>query len=235
VTFTIVGRCERTGQLGVGIATYSLGVGGYCPLVRTGVAALVCQAYGDPRLRTPAMRHLEVGHDPAATIELLRGLDGFFDYRQVGIVDREGRVGAWTGPKARGFAGHRIGAGYVALGNALAGEQVVEAIAQGFGDRADLDLDERLLQALEAGRDAGGQQLAGGAHMTERSAALIVHDRDEYPRMDLRVDLHETAVDALRTVRDAYFPYIDYYDMRIKDPPNTPAPDAWLADPRRRH
>jgi uncharacterized Ntn-hydrolase superfamily protein len=235
VTYTIVGHCQNTGQLGVGIATYSLGVGGYCPLVKTGAAALVCQAFGDPRLRAPAMREIEAGHDPEAAIEALRRLDDFFDYRQVGIVDRTGRVGAWTGPKARGWAGHVTGAGFVALGNALAGRGVVEAIAEAFASTPNLDLHERLLVALEAGCEAGGQQVAGGDHMTERSAALIVHGRDEYPLMDLRVDAHATAVQELRAVRDAYLPYIEYYDLRIKDPPATPPPDAWLNDPRRRH
>lgn len=227
MTYTIVGRCARTGQLGVGIATYSLAVGGYCQLVKTGVAALVCQAYGDPRLRTPAMRHLEEGHDPASTIEAMRARDGFFDYRQMGIVDHDGRVAGWTGPNARGWAGHATGPGYVALGNALAGAEVVDAIARAFARDPGLDLHERLLTALEAGRDAGGQRLAGGDHMTERSSALIVHADDDYPLMDLRVDAHPTAVEELRVLRDAYLPYVEYYDLRVKDPPNTPAPDVW--------
>jgi uncharacterized Ntn-hydrolase superfamily protein len=234
LTYTILGHCERTGQLGVGIATYSLGVGGYCPLLKTGVAALVCQAYGDPRLRAPAMLLLEEGHEPSAVLERLPRLDGFFDYRQVGIVDRRGRAAAWTGPKARPWAGHEAGPGYVALGNVLAGPRVIEAMAHAFVDAPALELNERLLRSLEAGREAGGQQL-GGDHKAERSAALIVHDRDEYALMDLRVDAHATAIEELRRVRDAYLPYVEYYNLRVKDPPNTPSPDTWLTDPRRRH
>jgi uncharacterized Ntn-hydrolase superfamily protein len=227
LTYSIVGRCERTGQLGVGIATFSLGVGGYCPLVRTGVAALVCQAYGDPRLRTPAMVHLEAGDDPNAAIEAIHRLDEYFEYRQVGIVDRHGQVGAWTGQKTRGWSGHVVGTSHVALGNALDGPQVVDAISRAFAAAPELDLHERLLRGLEAGRDAGGQRLPGGDHMAERSAVLIVHDRDEYPLLDLRIDAHPTAVGGLRALRDTYLPYVDYYDLRIKDPPNTPPPDVW--------
>ena len=232
MTFTVIARCETTGQLGIGIATYSLGVGGYCPLVKTGVGALSSQAFADPRLRGPAMRLLEEGQPPASVLEALKGLDRHIDYRQIGIVGAGGAAGTWTGGTARPWAGHIVGDGYLAMGNVLAGAHVVEAIAGAFAASRTLELHERLLRALEAGRDAGGQRSTLGAHLPERSAALIIHDREEYALMDLRVDAHETAVEELRRVRDAYRPYVEYYELRVKDPPHTPPQDAWREDRR---
>jgi len=233
MTYTIIGRCAETGQLGLGIATYSLGVGGYCPFVKADVAVLSSQAFADPRLRTVAMRLLEAGNAPAEVLKTLRHHDPHFDYRQVGIVDKNGVAAAWTGPRTRAWAGQRDGPGWIAMGNVLAGPGVVEAMAQAWEVNGGVELHERLLRVLEAGRDAGGQQNAAGRHLEERSAALLVHDREEYALMDLRVDAHLTSVEELRRVRDAYLPYVDYYEMRIKDPPNTPPQDAWPVRPER--
>jgi uncharacterized Ntn-hydrolase superfamily protein len=173
------------------------------------------------------MRLLEEGRSPAVVLEALRELDPFLDYRQVGIVAANGTAAVWTGGSARAWAGHVVGHGYVAMGNVLAGREVVDAIAQRFEALTTLELHERILRALEAGRDAGGQQNEDGGHIPERSAVLIVHDREEYPLIDLRVDVHDTAVDELRRVYDSYRPFVEYYALRAKDPPNTPSHDLW--------
>lgn len=231
MTYTIIGRCRRTGQLGVGITTWSLGVGGYCPYVKSGVAALSSQAGADPRLRPIAMRLLEGGRSPAEAIEALRGHDRNFQYRQVGIVDKAGNAAVHTGNGTRRWTGHVIGQGYASMGNNLDGERVVQAMARVFEETEELDLDERLLRCLEAGRDAGGQKAAyPDAANTDRSAALIVHAEEEYPLMDLRVDAHETSISELRRVRDEYRPYIRlYYQLRVKEPGKVPQQDKWLA------
>jgi uncharacterized Ntn-hydrolase superfamily protein len=228
VTFAIVGRCDQTNQLGVAVATYSLGVGGYCPLVETGVGALSSQSFSNPRLREPAMRLLEQGFSPSVVLGALHSLDPDLDYRQFGIVAADGTAAAWTGPKAGPWAGHIVGHGYVAMGNVLKGAGVVAAMAGAFEKDPSLELHERLVRALEAGRDAGGQQYAGGEHLPERSAVVIVHHREPYPLIDLRIDAHDTAIAELRRVRDAYRPYVDYYALRTRDPANTPTHEDWL-------
>ena len=49
-TFSLIGRCERTGMLGVAIATSEMAVGSRCIHVAPGVGAVVCQASTNPRL-----------------------------------------------------------------------------------------------------------------------------------------------------------------------------------------
>ena len=64
MTYTIIGRCSRTGLLGIGITTYSLAVGGYCPSIRADLAAVSSQAFANPVPRDVAMQSLDAGHTP---------------------------------------------------------------------------------------------------------------------------------------------------------------------------
>ena len=222
-TFTILARCPRSGALGIGIATYSLGVGGYCPSIAAGAGVLSSQALADPRLRPVGMRLLEAGRSASEALKGIQDYDQYIEYRQIGIVDSQGRVAVHTGPKTWDWAGHETGDQYVAMGNKLSGGQVVEAMVRDFESSESKVLEERLLRAIEAGRDAGGQ-LEG-----QRSAALIIYHEESYPWMDLRVDAHDEPVGELRRVYEVYRPMAPYYyELRPKDPGNTPTQKEWL-------
>lgn len=230
MTYTILAHCPETGRLGAGIATYSLGVGGYCPFFVRGKAVLSTQAFANPRLGPLAMAALEGGAGPAETLEQLRSADPGFAYRQVSILGSDGRSAMHTGPSCRNWAGHKVDEGFAAFGNVLAGPAVVAAIADAYRRSAGKTLDERLLQALEAGRAAGGQAAADGTPLPERSAALIIMGRDITRDMNLRVDLHDDAITELQRVHAGYAPYMDYYALRADDPANTPPQDVWARE-----
>ena len=236
MTYTIAAHCPRTGQLGIGIATFSLAVGGYCPLVKSHVGAVSSQAYANPRLRRTAMRLLELGYSPDGTMAELRVADPHFEYRQVGIVDKDGRVAAHTGAHTRPYTGHAVGEGYAVFGNHLDGEHVLDAMADAFERTEDSDLDDRLLTSLEAGRDVGGQQAAFPDWPNQdRSAALIVYEHEDYAVMDLRVDSSETAtgIAELRRLWEEYRPYIPwYYQLRVRDPENAPSHQEFFEQQR---
>ncbi len=230
MTYTIVARCPETQRLGIGIATYSLGVGGYCPFMLRGKAAISTQAFANPALGPVAISALEGGATPQQALRATAEADPGFAYRQVCIVSQDGAVAMHTGPTTRPWAGHHVGKGYAAFGNVLKGEAVVAAIAGAFEASSGQRLDERLLAAIEAGRDAGGQAAADGAHIPERSAALIVAGADVVEDLNLRVDLHDDAVTELRRVHAGYAPYLPYYALRARDPKNTPAQDVWARE-----
>ena len=116
------------------------------------------------------------------------------------------------------------------MGNVLAGEEVLQAMAETFEEQEQADLDERLLCSLKAGRDAGGQANADGIHLNERSAAVITHGHRDFGHIDLRVDANKRAVDELCRVHDIYKPFIPYYEMRHHCPQDTPAQDVWARD-----
>ncbi len=229
MTYTVIGHCRDSGRLGIAIATYSLGVGGYCPSIRAGVGAVSTQAFVNPALGPLALNLLGLGHSAARVMAELAANDERYAWRQVGLVDRDGTALAHTGEHTRPWSGHLTADGVVAMGNVLAGEEVARAILDAYQAAADERLDERLLRALEAGRGAGGQAGAEG-HLPERSAGLLIHDRHDHAWLDLRIDAHDAAVDELRRVHGVYAPYIPYYDLRHRRPEDTPAQDVWARE-----
>ena len=227
MTFTAIGVCSETGRLGIGIATYSLGVGGYCPFFKRGIAALSTQAFANPALGPLAVAAFGETSDPERVLGRLADEDPGFDWRQVVIAAADGRIAAHTGPRTRPWSGHIAGEGFAVFGNVLAGERTVQAMAAAWRERSGADLPERLLAAVEAGRDAGGQASPDGAHLPERSAALIVRGADIVEDIDLRVDLHDDAVGELRRLYDTYRAYLPYYALRARSPAETPPQDVW--------
>src|SRR5262249_21418470 len=132
MTFTLLARCSRTGQVGIGIATYSICVGLYCNGLRGNVGATMTQAFVNQGNNPLGLRLLAHGYTPQHVLSELQGNDGYHEYRQIAVIDRNGRVAAYSGPKNRGWAGHHVGDGYVAMGNMLAGEPVVAAMANKY-------------------------------------------------------------------------------------------------------
>jgi uncharacterized Ntn-hydrolase superfamily protein len=228
MTFTLVARCPRTGQVGIGIATYSICVGLYCNGLRGNVGATMTQAFVNQGNNPLALKLLAKGFTPKRVLDELTANDPDVQYRQIAVIDREGRVAAYSGPKNRGYSGHEIGDGYVAMGNVLAGHHVVEAIAKGYEAAVSESFERRLLRAVEAGRDAGGQSGNDG-HLTERSAAVIVYGAHDHAELDLRVDLHDKAVDELRRSFEEYDLYRGYYRDRGKTPREAVPQDVFVA------
>lgn len=221
-TFSITARCERTGMLGVALATHAYAVGARCPHVRAAVGAVATQANTDPRLGILALNLLAMGYSAPRALAEVAASDPHFEHRQVAIVDHDGNSAAQTGSANLDWAGHIIGRNFVAMGNYLTSARTAEAMAQSFQstEGLGLDLDERLLRAIEAGRDAGGQ------HKGQRSAALLVHNRESFPWVDLRVDLHEEPVGELRRIFDLFQGVKEHYTLRAIDPARPAPADA---------
>ncbi len=225
MTFTVIGRCERTGMLGIGTATAAFAVGVRVPFIKERVGAAAIMAIADERLGPIALRLLDLGYKAPGVIEQMAIADPFIEYRQLGILDDDGFGAARTGSMNKDWSGHRVGENYVILGNYLTGEQVLDAMEEAYLTDSNEDLEERLLKAVEAGRDAGGQ------HGGQRSSALLVYDRKSFSRVNLRVDIHDEPVAELRRIFDIYRPAIPYYEMRQVDP-RVMSLDDWLAKHR---
>ncbi len=228
MTFTLLARCPRTGQVGIGIATYSICVGLYCNGLRGNVGATMTQAFVNQGNNPLGLKLLSQGYTPGRVLDDLKANDLHYEYRQIAVIDRVGRIAAYSGPKNRGWAGHKVGDGYVAMGNVLAGEHVVDAMAKGYEAVADLSLERRLLAAIEAGRDSGGQTGSDG-HLPERSAAVMVYGDYDHAELDLRVDLHDTAIEELRRAFEEHELYRGYYKERSRKPKDAMPQHAFVA------
>jgi uncharacterized Ntn-hydrolase superfamily protein len=202
MTFSIIARCPRTGRFGVGSATFSIACGRRNESIRANVGVSKSQAFYLRQVDVLALNMLEQGHAPHYILRTLEESDPDFEYRQLGIIDRESNVVAHSGSKIKPWAGQTVGPYYAAYGNVLAGPQTVAGIVAGFLRHPQAPLENRLLEALEGGRDAGGQA-ADGVPWPERSAWICVTGQLDHPEVNLRVDLHDKAVDELRRVFEA--------------------------------
>ena len=132
MTYSIVAHCRKTGQYGVGIATYSPNVGIRCPVVVPLRGAASIQAVANPQLLPITRNLIEAGLSAEKVVAEILSSDPYPESRQVAVVDVYGRAHAVTGVKNAKWAGHQVGDGYACAGNVLAGEQVVSAMAGAF-------------------------------------------------------------------------------------------------------
>jgi uncharacterized Ntn-hydrolase superfamily protein len=156
MTFTVIAR--QQGLLGIAQCTSAVAVGGRCPFIRANVGAVCTQAHTDPGLGPLAIELLTLGHSPEKVLKDLAETDPDFAWRQVGIVDRHGRVAVHTGSSSKDHKGSIVGTDYLVMGNNLNTGQVVENMNRAFLDSAGHILEDRLLAAITAGRDAPGSE-----------------------------------------------------------------------------
>lgn len=193
-TFSIAARDPVTGMLGVAVSSKALAAGNICPFVRPHVGAVATQAWVNPFLGPRILDLLEGGLAPDAAAATALGEDRYPAYRQLNVVDGEGRSFSYTGEHTDPWCGGRTGPGYAIAGNILVSEATVEAMERAFHDVRAANLAERLVAVLEAGQEAGGD--ARG----RQSAAVYVMCRTVMPYLDLRVDDHPDPVAELRRI-----------------------------------
>lgn len=217
MTYSIIARCPRTNKFGVGSTTFSMACGRRYESVRPNVGISKSQSFYLRYVDPLALNMLGQGYVPQHILEMLRAEDADFGYRQFGIIDAENRIAVHTGSDCGPWAGHRVGPYYAAYGNGLAGPQTVDGLISGFMREPDAPLEDRLLMALEAGRDAGGQ-MSNGVPRPERSAWIRVVGQLPFPEIDLRVDLHHDTVAELRRLLTEFKKYSAYYARRDSNP-----------------
>jgi uncharacterized Ntn-hydrolase superfamily protein len=218
MTFSIVGRCQETGQLGIAISSSSIAVGARCPWVRAGVGAVATQNVTLPALGPQILDHMEhMQLDPASALDRALGANDWSQYRQVTVIDAQGRTAFFSGKEALGVHNAVSGEQCVAAGNMLAGVDVIEAMVPAF-ENAPGTLADRLLAAMLAAMAAGGE--AGPIH----SAGLKVAGEVVWPIVDLRVDWAENdPIGQLDSLWQAYRPQMQDYLARALNPIGAPS------------
>jgi uncharacterized Ntn-hydrolase superfamily protein len=216
MTFSIVGWCARTGAVGVAISSSSPAVAARCAYVGPGIGAVATQNVTDPRLGPAVLRAMAGGLDARAAVDHVIGTAADAQWRQLSAVDASGRVAVFSGTRSLGVNGSRAGTGCLAAGNLLADLEVLTACGEVFDADPSLELEERLVRALEAGLDRGGE--AGPVH----SAGLLVAREAEWPVTDLRVDWSDAPVADLRALWARWQPERDPYVVRALHPDAAP-------------
>ena len=157
MTYSIVAFDGETTQWGVAVASKAMCVGAHVPWGAGGVGAVATQAYHDLRYGYEGLRALQNGRDAEGVVAELTTEDPESVFRQLGVVDANGRATTFTGARCTSWAGGLSGDSWAVQGNILAGPHVVEAMAEAY-TAATGPFAERLLTTLLAGDESGGDR-----------------------------------------------------------------------------
>ncbi|MFQ5637858.1 MAG: DUF1028 domain-containing protein [bacterium] len=205
-TFSIVARDPESGEMGVAVQTHWFGVGTRVPWAEAGVGAIATQSFTNPSFGPRGLDLLKQGKSAEEALKILIDSDEGRDVRQLAIVDAQGRTAAWTGKRCIKDAGHINKDNFSVQANLMLRDRVWPAMAEAF-EKAEGQLAERLLAALEAGQKAGGD-IRG-----KQSAALIVVKKESTDKVwedrliDLRIDDHPNPVQELKRLLTIYRAY----------------------------
>lgn len=153
---------------------------------------MATQAFVNPTYGIDGLRLLAEGQAPAAIIAALTARDDGHPQRQFHLIGMTGQPAAFTGAACVDWAGHLIGDGVSVAGNMLEGPQVVAETLRAYQDAAEQPLAQRLLIAMQAGEDAGGDKRG------KQSAALVIYRDQDYAWLDIRADDHADPLEELR-------------------------------------
>ena len=216
MTFSIVARIEDARMFGIAIASSSPAVAARCVHARAGVGAVATQSLTDPALGPRILDALERGVEAAAALDRAVRATAFGAYRQLAVIGRHGVPVVHSGAQTLGTASAACGTHAAAAGNLLARAEVPAAMVGGF-ERATGHIGARLLCALRAGLEAGGEVTP------VHSAGLLILRELSWPIVDLRVDWSDAdPVAELASIWDRYAPQIEDYVQRAQDPATAP-------------
>lgn len=155
MTYSIIAVDAESGAFGVAIQSHWFNVGRDSPWIRFGIGAVLTQASTDPSYGWRGLDEMASGEEPERALATLLSEDPKADFRQIAMMDADGRVAIHTGAACLPHAGHFRGEGWAVLGNLLTGPEVLEEMARVFPD-AEGTLAERMVEAFEAAEAAGG-------------------------------------------------------------------------------
>jgi uncharacterized Ntn-hydrolase superfamily protein len=184
MTWSIIARDNASGQFGIAVATKFFAVGARVPYIAAGIGAIATQALVNPYYGIDGLKLLREGRSPQDIVASLIAADSGHASRQLHIMDAGGRVASHTGSACVDWCGHIEGDGFSIAGNMLAGARVLDDTAKAYASSEKLPFAQRLIATMRAGEAAGGDKRG------KQSAALLIHDQEEWSALDLRVDDH---------------------------------------------
>lgn len=198
------------------VASSSPAVAARCAWARAGVGAVATQNVTDPSLGPRVLGLLESGRSAASALDEVMATAPHAEYRQLAVIDAQGRTAAYSGARTLGRHGSSSGNDCLAAGNLLASEKVTTAMVQAFGQSPQGHLASRLLDVLRAGAAAGGEE------GPVRSSGLVVVDKVTWPITDLRADWDDDPVSQLARLWAIWQPQEAAYVQRALDPAAAP-------------
>lgn len=220
MTYSLITHDPESNRFAVVVATCHLAVGAFVPYARAHVGAVATQGETNPLFGSRGLDLLASGSGACATLQQLLQSDQGRDYRQVHVIDKHGQTAAWTGAGTESVAAHRSSLHASVAGNCLATTQVLDAVLKQWQAGAGQLWPERLLGAMRAGEQAGGDKRG------RQSAALLIQGGEPYADLELRVDCDNDPLARLEhLIKEARKPYVVSFRQAtpcLADPDRTP-------------
>lgn len=217
MTFSISARCPDTGMVGVAVSSSSPCVAARCAHVRAGVGAVATQNITDPRLGPQGLDLMAKGLTATEALAELKLAAPFLEYRQLALVDNQGRTASFSGANTLGTNRVAMAEGVVAAGNLLSNPGVPEAMVAAFQAGAGRHLGDRLIAAMRAAVKAGGEE--GPVH----SVGMLLARDVAWPIADLRIDWSEAdPIEELSALWDRWKGEMEAYVCRGLNPTEAP-------------
>jgi uncharacterized Ntn-hydrolase superfamily protein len=206
-TFSIVARDGKTGEMAVAVQSHWFSVGTGVSWGEAGVGVVATQSFTNRSFGIRGLELLKQGKSPQEALDVLLSDDDGRDFRQVAILDKQGRVATHTGKSCIDFAGHTNGENFSVQANMMLNDKVVPAMEKAWKEHSEMPLAERVVAVLQAAQNVGGD-IRG-----KQSAALLVFAAEASGEpwndklIDLRVDDSENPIkemDRLLKVFRAY-------------------------------
>ena len=186
-TFSIVARDSVTGEMGAAVQSHWFSVGSIVTWGEAGVGVIATQSFVNPAFGPKGLELLKQGKSPQEVVKILTDADSGRDVRQLAVLDAKGRSAAWTGKNCIPEAGHITGKNFSVQANLMLNNTVWPEMAKAF-KASKAPLAERLIAALEAGQQAGGdirgKQSASILVVKAQNTGKVWEDR----YIDLRVE-----------------------------------------------
>lgn len=212
-TYSIVARDEKTGEMAVGVQSHWFSVGTSVPWAEAGVGAVATQSFVDKSYGPKALALLKTGLSAQQVLDQLVAADPGRDVRQVSIIDTKGNVATHTGKNCIQVASHIKGVNYSVQSNMMLGDKVDEYMSAAFEKSVGKPIAERILLALEAAQEAGGD-IRG----MQAAAIIVVPGKTteawNNKTVDIRVD---DAKEPLKELRRIYTVHLAYQHMNEGD------------------
>lgn len=215
MNIAMIARCERTGKLGICLASTALAAGAHLyGSIRPNVGGILIDAKAAKRINRLATNLLAQGHNADYVLEAVKSnADNTPAY--IVVIDRESSVAIHV--EQEFLSTHLIsdGDGYAIIYERGGNAKDLATMVNAFDSTPDLEFDERLLRVLEEGV---AEPLTTESSPSLSSAALLVYGTRDYSETDLRVDLHDEPVKELRRIYSDFKPTAAYYEERAKNP-----------------
>lgn len=216
-TFSVAGRCEKTGDLGLIVTSSSPAVGARCAHIQCRTGIVLSQNVTDPRLASVGLEAMKQGFSATEAVETMKAASSYLEYRQLAAVDTNGDSAVFTGKHALGVSGEFSAKNVASAGNLLSDPDIPNAMGETFIANEHLELAERLLASIEKGFEMGGEL------DDEHSIALLIYSNTPFPYIDLRVDYSDDPLFDLKKLLTVYTPQALDYQTRALDPTRAPS------------